>query len=293
MLFKYVPSPQHNFAQSYQFIIENDDTFLAVNSEATLFTTMTSLDSCISMRDTYLCQKNMIRKATKNNCLFNLYMSNEETRETCEFKIEKIRTYGIRLNNAKLFYNPANNATFAKIECEDQKDATRIPIHSPSIISLVPGCKLTTKDFIFKWTRELFSKSLNPQLVSTPGSEIFGLINMGSKGSEIKEFVEKMADKPITMKMVDIEHKFHLHQLSHKTKNMTMAFSSTAGVICIIIVLLIIFNAKRRQGSNQIFKSSVTMSSLLPDNEVGPGGLIKGTTNEAQKEQTSSTSRLY
>ena len=93
-LFKYIPSPQHNFAQSYQFIIENDDTFLAVNSEATLFTTMTSLDSCISMRDTYLCQKNMIHKASKNNCLFNLYMCNEETRETCEFKLRRFVLMG-------------------------------------------------------------------------------------------------------------------------------------------------------------------------------------------------------
>ena len=116
---------------------------------------------------------------------------------------------------------------------------------------------------------------------------------MGSKGSEIKEFVEKMADKPITMKMVDLEHKFHLHKLSHKTKNITMAFSSMAGAICLIIVLLIICNAKRRQEPNQIFKSSVTMSSLLPENELGPGSSVKETTNEAQMEQTTSKSRLY
>ena len=62
-LFKHVPSPQYNVAQNYQFIIENEDQYLAVNPESTLFTSLASLENCISMRDTYLCQKSLIHKA--------------------------------------------------------------------------------------------------------------------------------------------------------------------------------------------------------------------------------------
>ena len=106
-----------------------------------------------------------------------------------------------------------------------------------------------------------------------------------------------MADKPVTMKMVDIEHKFKLHKLSHKTKVMTFAFSSTAGAICLVIFLILICVARKRsrdvQVPNQIFKSCVTMSSLLPENEYGLSGPAKETTEEAHISKTTSQSRLY
>ena len=80
-----------------------------------------------------------------------------------------------------------------------------------------------------------------------------------------------MADKPIALKPIDIEHKFHLHKLQHKTQFMTKAFSSTAGFIGVILIVGMICIMKKRgrnvQTQPQIYNSRVTMNSLLREEE--------------------------
>ena len=56
-LYKFVPSPQHYIGKNYQLMIKTDQNFLAINSEATHYATFSSVENCISMSDTYLCQK--------------------------------------------------------------------------------------------------------------------------------------------------------------------------------------------------------------------------------------------
>ena len=171
-LYKFVPSPQNYLGKDYQLTIQTENNFLALNSEATLYATLSSLENCISMRDTYLCQQSLIHKTERNDCLFNLYAGNKEASETCEFKVEKMKTYGIRLSSDKLFYSPAHNASSMTVQCGNGDELRRINVNQASIISILPGCTITTKEFIFKHTRELFSKSMNPQLISSPSSDI-------------------------------------------------------------------------------------------------------------------------
>ena len=109
--------------------------------------------------------------------------------------MEKLRPYGIRLSSEKLFYSPAHNTSSITVKCGNGEERRRINVKQPSIISISPSCKLTTKEFIFKHNRELFSKSLNPQLISTPGSDIFNLLEQKSLTVELQKCLEKMADK--------------------------------------------------------------------------------------------------
>lgn len=226
-LYKFVPSPQHYIGKNHQIMIKTDQEFLAINSDATLFATFSSLENCISMCDTYLCQKSLIHKTGRRDCLSNLYAGNKEASETCEFRVEKMKPYGIRLSSHQLFYSPAQNSSSMTVKCEADNKIRRVNVKQAPIISIVPGCKLTTKEFIFKHNRELFSKSLNPQLSSTTGSDIFNLLEQKPLNLELQNFLEKMADKLITLKPIDIEHKFGLHKLNHKTHFLTQAFSST------------------------------------------------------------------
>ena len=291
-LYKFVPSPQHYIGKNYQIMIKTDQDFLAINSDATLYATFSSLENCISMRDTYLCQKSLIHKTGRRDCLSNLYAGNKEASETCEFRVEKMKPYGIRLSSDQLFYNPAQNSSSFTVKCEADDEIRRFNVKQASIISIVPGCTLTTKEFIFKHHRELFSKSLNPQLISTPGSDIFNLLEQKSLNSELQNFLEKMADKPIALKPIDIEHKFGLHKLQHKTHFMTQVFSSTAGIIGVLLVIgLFCAMRNRRKGGQtqpQVFNSHVTMSSLLneSDPENNPGDV-------AEARGTKKKSRLY
>ena len=270
-LYKFVQSPQQSIGGNYQLMVDSEHKFLALNSEGTLYAAFSSLQNCIPMRDTYLCQQNMIRKTGKTDCLFNLYAGNKEAIETCEFRVEKLRPYGVRLSSEKLFYNPAHTNPSATVKCGDGNEGKRINVKQPSIITIPSGCTLTTKEFLFKHSRELFSKTLNPQLISAPGSDIFNLLEQNSINTEVKNFLETMADKPIALKPIDIEHKFHLHKLQHKTQFMTKAFSSTAGFIGVILIVGMICIMKKRgrnvQNQPQIYNSRVTMNSLLREEE--------------------------
>ena len=105
-LYKLVQSPQQSIGGNYQLMVEPEHKFLALNSKGTLYAAFSSLQNSIPMRDTYLCQQNMIRKTGKTDCLFNLYAGNKEAIETCEFRVEQLRPYGVRLSSEKLFYNP-------------------------------------------------------------------------------------------------------------------------------------------------------------------------------------------
>ena len=206
-------------------------------------------------------------KTGKTDCLFKLYAGNKEVIETCDFRLEKLRSYRIRLPSEKLFYSPAHNTSSVTVKCGNDDERRRINVKQPSIISISPGCTLTTKEFIFKHNRELFSKSLNPQLISAPGADIFNLLEQKSLNTEVQNFLEMMADKLIALTLIDIEHKFNLHKLQHRTQFMTKAFSSTACVIGIILIVGF-FCIMRKRGKNvqpqpQVFNSRVTMSSLL------------------------------
>ena len=81
-LYKFVQSPQPSVGGNYLLMVDSEHKFLALNSEGTLYAAFSSLQNCIPMRDTYLCQQNMIRKTRKTDCLFNLNAGNKEAIET-------------------------------------------------------------------------------------------------------------------------------------------------------------------------------------------------------------------
>ena len=128
--------------------------------------------------------KSLIHQTGRTNCFFNFYAGNKEASETCEFRVKKMKPYGIRLSSDKFVYRQGHNAVSMTIKCETNDKKRRINVEQASIISIVPGCTLTTKEFIFKHTRELFSKSMTWQLISTTASDIFNLLEQKSLNVE-------------------------------------------------------------------------------------------------------------
>ena len=72
-LYKFYALPQRT-GTTFQMSIESEDKYLAVNSETTMFTTLTDLGKCTAMKDTYLCNDvNLLQKANAESCLFNVF----------------------------------------------------------------------------------------------------------------------------------------------------------------------------------------------------------------------------
>ena len=143
----------------------------------------------MSIRDTHLCQQGLIHKAGRTNYLFNLYAGNKEAIDTYEFSVERMKTFGVCLSSDKLFYSPVHNATSMTIKCGDNDEIRRVNVDQASIISILPGCTLTTNEFLSKHTKEFYSESMNPQMTSYPGSEIFSLLEQNCLSAELMKVI--------------------------------------------------------------------------------------------------------
>ena len=73
-LYKFVSTPIPT-AKNYQFLVDNDKSYLAINGDATLFTTFDDLDECLQMRDVYVCNHLTIlhKSDSGKGCPFELY----------------------------------------------------------------------------------------------------------------------------------------------------------------------------------------------------------------------------
>ena len=73
---------------TFQMRIVNDDKYFAVNSETTMFTTLSDLEKCTTMINTYLCNDvKLLQKVNAESCLFNLSSKNGKSREVCYYKV--------------------------------------------------------------------------------------------------------------------------------------------------------------------------------------------------------------
>ena len=79
-----------------------------------------------------------------------------------------------------------------------------------------------------------------------------------------------MKEKPISIRIPDLEQKFHLKTLHHKNKLATSVFSTTAMILLIAFLVLCFCIYKknrpiyvRQYTRNDPIQSSITMSSLI------------------------------
>ena len=138
---------------------------------------------------------------------------------------------------------------------------------------------------------------MNPQLILTPGSDMFILLEQKSLNVELQHVLERMVDKLIDLKPIDMEHKFRIHKLQYKTHFMTLAFSSTAGVIGILLSKgLCCVKKKRGKGAQtwpQNFNSRVTMSRLLSEEKSSEPNQEDNQEGMDERKGTNKKSRVY
>ena len=167
-LYKFYGLPQRK-SNAFEMRIENEYKYLAINSEATMFTTLPDLRQCTAMRAIYLCDEvNLLQKANYQSCLFNLFSKNGKSRESCAYKVLKIKSYGLRLSSNELYFTPEGNRSSIQIKCNNKENADFLEVTQPMIIKLREGCSISTHDFIFKVHNTIETEEINTQTISIP-----------------------------------------------------------------------------------------------------------------------------
>ena len=101
-------------AANYQFLVDNERSYLSINEEATLFATFNDLDECIQMRDVYVCNHLTIlyKSGSGKYCLFDLFNNHFNSADkTCNYRVRPSSELAVRLSDNEIFVYSPNTTT--------------------------------------------------------------------------------------------------------------------------------------------------------------------------------------
>ena len=78
------------------------------------------------------------------------------------------------------------------------------------IIKLREGCSISTNDFIFRVHNQIGTEEINSGTISTPNIALWELFHDIDLGKEVQKFLEDMEEKPISIRIPDLEQNFIL-----------------------------------------------------------------------------------
>ena len=138
------------------------------------------------------------------------------------------------------------------------------------IIKLREGCSISSNDFIFKVHNQIGTEDIDSGTISPQNIASWELFHDTDLGKDVQNFLEDMKEKPISIRIPDLEQKFHLKTLHHRNKMVNSMFSTTA-VILLIAFLVLCFCIYRKNRPVVVpqfprsdpIQSSITMSSLI------------------------------
>ena len=216
---------------------------MAVNEDTILYTVLENLDDCTYMRDTAVCNSiNILHKSTHNTCLFDLFsMDLQSALKTCKYRVGRPQNFAVRLSDKEIFiFCP--NQTVLTTKCYGDHTSTKTYAQGANILHLENGCRVTSHDFVFKRNRKIVEEEVAAVLVNSPAADMWNLLSQKSQEEAIKPFLKLMLQKEERgIPIADIESKFNLHKLHHKTNLTRNVFSSITGLITIIVVVTIIY----------------------------------------------------
>ena len=240
-LYKYISTPIPT-AKNYQFVVETDKSYLAINSEATLFTTFPDLTECLQMRDIYICTHLTIlqKSDTGVDCLFDLYHNQFAFADkTCGYKVKPATEAVVRISDSDIFvYSP--NTTTLTSKCPGQEN--KLYNKGASILSLGPGCVVTTTGYVFKRNKQIGEYETKSILVDSTVNEMTWKWISETQNEELETFLESIANENTGgMKVTDIKEKFNLHKLHKVAKTNKFLSWGTMSTIALIVFLAIAY----------------------------------------------------
>ena len=238
-LCKYISIPIPT-AKNYQFLVENDKSYLAINSEATLLTSFDDLSECLQMRDIYVCNHLTIlhKSDTGKDCLFHLYDNQFAfVGKSCNYRIKPSSEMAVRLSDREIFVYSPNTATLAS-KCPGLE--SKLYNKGAAILSLDSRCVVTTTDYVFKRNMQIIEYEERSVLVDTPISKPTWEWISETQDAELGAFLETMANENSDgMKVIDIKKKKLFPKITASTAN------SPANNDTITIIVLLSYLSER------------------------------------------------
>ena len=221
----------------------------------TLYATFSSSDltsDCVSIRDTKLCKSttSILQKTGGKDpqCLVNLFLGNlEKAKSSCTYRLRKPTQFAVRLNNEQIyFYSP--NSTKLQEKClDDSSSGNTTELDGANILTIKPGCTMSTSGYVFSRAKQIVDAEVRPVYINTIQGELFQLFKEKSVNKEVQSLLDEMIDGTGSggLKLSDIEAKFGLHKLHHKTTLTTQVFSSITSVLFLVGAILIIYVCRK------------------------------------------------
>ena len=300
-LLEYQPTPIILSNQTQQqLFIKPPKPIIAVDEDLTLYSVYTEEEiyhDCWAIHNTHYCKnKNILTRVSHVDCTLALYKKDKKTiRERCSLEVSAPHEVIIQLNSTS-FYTYTPNQTDLFINCHGSKQE-KIRIVGFNIISLTPGCRSSLNQHVFTSGVEIEDNIILKQ--NNLNLHLRDLIKVQEyEETEFLKLIEEEQDKtrkPIDI--VDVSKKFHLKQLSKKSKLNTI-FGTSSTVITIIVlvisaILLQRFCAKKygRTKNNVTHFNRINEHILLREDPISMRQVInKGTSNvQTQSEISNET----
>ena len=255
-LYKHIATPGWISQDGYQLLVDGQsEEYLAISSMGTLYATFSSSDltsDCVSIRDTKLCKSTTsILKKTggkEPKCLVNLFLGNlEEAKSSCTYRLRKPTQFAVRLNNEQIyFYSP--NSTKLQQKClDDPSSGNSTELDGANILTIKPGCTMSTSGYVFSRAKQIVDAEVRPVYINTIQGELFQLFSEKPVNMEVQSLLNEMIDETGSggLKLSDIEAKFGLHKLHHKTTLTRQVFSSITSVLFLVGAILLIYVCRK------------------------------------------------
>ena len=240
-LLEYQPTPIILSNQSQQqLFIKPHKPIIAVDEDLTLYSVYTKEEihhDCWAIHNTHYCKnKNILTRVSHVDCTLALYKKDKKIiRERCSLEVMSPHEVIIQLNSTS-FYTYTPNQTDLFINCHGSKQE-KIRIDGFNIISLTPGCRSSLNQHVFTSGVEIEENIILKQ--NNLNLHLRDLINVQDfEEREFLKLIEEEQDKtrkPIDI--VDVSKKFHLKQLSKKSKLNTI-FGTSSTIVTLIILLI-------------------------------------------------------
>ena len=106
---------------------------------------------------------------------------------------------------------------------------------------------MSTSGYVFSRAKQIVDAEVRPVYINTIQGELFQLFSERSVNKEVQSLLNEMIDETGSggLKLSDIEAKFGLHKLHHKTTLTRQVFSSITSVLFLAGAILIIYVCRK------------------------------------------------
>ena len=252
--YKYLPTPVTNIGNKSQVLLSTDETYIAINSDATLYAALSEKDvhhQCRIINDIHVCKDLTILKKTKHkSCILALFRNDiMAARKICEFKVidGDSKEFATEIKRGEIYiYLPKITTLDEKCSDTNEHSEPKKSALGYNILKINPGCRVNTENMIFTRGRELIDEEMPAITLNTSLNILTMIAGQDGSGEELERFLMEEMKHKDKFNIVDVQTKFHLKRLSAKHARWNHVYLSTGTIMIFIIIIVVFYICRRR-----------------------------------------------